>query len=65
MSPETGFVELPRLWWGASVIVVELLDKALGGEVVEVVAPLVIVVPVLRNPLWSGRLRVVHRGNAP
>ncbi len=25
----------PRLWWGASVIVVELLDR-LGGEVVEI-----------------------------
>src|SRR6185369_5776229 len=29
-------------------------------ELPTLVAPLVIVVPVLRNPLWSGRLRVVH-----
>ena len=35
MSPETGCVESPCFWWGASVIVVEFLD-GLGGEVVEV-----------------------------
>ena len=35
MSPETAFVGSPCLWWGAFVIVVELLD-GLGGEVVEV-----------------------------
>ena len=28
-------------------------------------APLVIVVPGIRSPLWSGRLREVHRGHAP
>lgn len=35
MSPETAFVESPCLWWGAFVIVVELLD-GFGREVVEV-----------------------------
>jgi hypothetical protein len=35
VSPETVCVESHRFWWGASVIVVELLDS-LGGEVLEV-----------------------------
>ncbi len=56
MSPETGCVESPRLWWGASVIVVEFLD-GLGGEVVEVFVRALGVEPL--HPVRGGHLDLV------
>ena len=56
MSPETGCVESPRFWWGASVIVVELLD-GLGGEVVEVLVRAFGVEPL--HPFGGAQLDVV------
>ena len=56
MSPETGCVESPRFWWGASVIVMEFLD-GLGGEVVEVLVRALGVEP--EHPLGGSDLDLV------
>ena len=62
MSPETRFVESPRFWQGASVIVVELLG-GLGGEVVEV---LVRAFGVEReDPFGGAQLDVVDIAQGP
>ena len=53
---ETGCVESPCFWWGASVIVVELFD-GLGGEVVEVLVRAFGVEPL--HPFGGAQLDVV------
>ena len=61
MSPETDCVESPRLWWGASVIVVELLG-GFGDEVVEVLVGRSVLNHTTHSAVASSTWLTSHQG---